>query len=65
MGQTTRYGDHTEHKGDDRKGDRKETLDETLCQAMNPGESREWVSSQREQEVNQPTELRETCSPVQ
>jgi hypothetical protein len=38
MGPTiTHYGDHTEHKGDDRKGDRQETLEETLCQAMNSG----------------------------
>jgi hypothetical protein len=25
------YGDHTEHKGNDRKEHRCETLDETLC----------------------------------
>jgi hypothetical protein len=30
------YGDQTEHKGNDRKGDRHETLDATFCQAMNP-----------------------------
>ena len=30
-------GDHTEHKGNDRKEHRCEALDETLCEAMNTG----------------------------
>ena len=29
------YGDHTEHKGNDRKEHRCKTLDKTLCQAVN------------------------------
>jgi hypothetical protein len=52
---TGHYGDHTENKGNDRKEHRCETLDATLRQAMN-AESREWASSQPEQEVDEPTE---------
>jgi len=40
-----------------------EDLDEALCQAMNT-ESWEWASSQPEEEVNEPTELREICSQI-
>jgi hypothetical protein len=58
------YGDQTEHKGNERKDDRQEALDATTCQPIN-AESWEWVSSQREQEVNRPTDLRETSSPVE
>jgi hypothetical protein len=45
-----RCSDHTEHKGNERKGYRSKTLDATLGQAMDP-KSSEWVSSQREQEA--------------
>lgn len=45
------YGDQTEHKGDDRKGDWREALDEADRQSIDP-EGWEWVSSQHGQEVN-------------
>ena len=57
------YGDQTEYEGNDRKGDRRETLDATLSQAVNT-ESWEWVSGQPEQ-VNKLTELLEICSPAE